>query len=143
MTEQNNAKDPLNWVRVVLSFLYLLVALSLIFLFRKDIFYFNEEEGSWNFYRFIWCLSVAFIGFFCVAFSLRRHKPSPFPKYVTLYPVQLGAVAALVFGGLHISDVTGGYLFYYLSFGLCFTLGYLVDSYWSFTKGIVERLGKK
>lgn len=50
-------------------------------------------------------------------------------------------MTTLVFGGLHIFDVTSGYLFYYLSFGLCFTLGYLVDSYWSFTKGIVQHLG--
>jgi len=142
MTDQMASEKPLNWARVVFSIFYLLLALLLIFLFRKHMFYFKVEENTWNMGRFIWCLSSVFFGFFSVAFSLRHHKPSPFPAYITHYPFQLIAMATLVFGGLHIFDVTSGYLFYYLSFGLCFTLGHLVDSYWSFIKSVIGRSNK-
>jgi hypothetical protein len=36
MTEQKTSKEPLNRARVVLSLVYLLVALFLIFLFWRD-----------------------------------------------------------------------------------------------------------
>jgi hypothetical protein len=119
MTEQKNPKEPLNWARVGFSIFYFALGVLLIVLFRRDMFHLKVEEGWWNGYGFAWCVSGVCIGFSSVAFSLRRHGSSPFPRYVTDYPVQLIAMAALVFAGLHIFDATSGYLFYYLSFGLC------------------------
>lgn len=144
MTEQKNPEKPpkLNWKRVLFSIFYLLLALLLLllcFLFHKCVFYFETEENTWNGYRFPWCLSAVLFGFFTAAVTQWRNQNSPIPMYITNYPLQLIAMATLVFGGLHIFDATSGYLFYYLSFGLCFTLGHLVDSYWSFIKAIISR----
>ena len=143
MTAQNTAEKKLNWARVLFSVFYVVVAIALFFSFRENMFYFKVEENSWNTYRFAWCCIGVFLGFATVAFALRCHRPSPFPEYLTHYPFQLAAMASLVFGGLHIFDATSGYLFYYLSFGLCFTLGYLVDSYWSFVRAIIDRSNKQ
>jgi len=127
---------------VVFSILYAIVALTLFGIFRDTMFYFKAEENSWNIYRFIWCCVGVSLGFAAIALGLRCHPRSPLPEYLTHYPLQLVAMAALAFGGLHIFDATSGYLFYYLSFGLCFTLGYLVDSYWSFIMRVVGRANK-
>jgi len=102
-------------------------------------FYFEVELKSWNFYRLIWCYSGSSLGFAVIALTWRHVEQSPLPEYLTHYPFQLLAISTLVFGGLHLFDVTRGYIFYYLSFGLCFTLGYLVDSYWSFVKAVIKR----
>ncbi len=142
MTAENTPEEKINTARLWFSIGYFAVALTLIFIFRNDIFYFDVKENTWNIYRFIWCYSAVFIGFATVAFELRYHSRPPFAKYLAHYPFQLLAMATLVFGGLHIFDVTSGYLFYYLSFGFCFTLGYLVDSYWSFVKTAIERSKK-
>jgi hypothetical protein len=139
MSEKNTDEEKWNWQRVSFSIFYLLLAIVLFCTFKDKIFYFDVKDNTWNGYRFIWCCSAVFIGFAVVAFELRCTTESPFPKYITNYPIQLLAMATLVFGGLHIFDVTSGYLFYYLSFGICFTLGYLVDSYWSFVKKAIER----
>jgi hypothetical protein len=138
--------DKLNWKRVLFSIIYLLLALLfllLIFLkFRERVFYFAVEEKTWNGYRFLWCLSAVLLGFFTAAVAQWHNAKSPLPLYITHYPLQLIAMATLVFGALHVFEATSGYLFYYLSFGLCFTLGNLVDSYWSFIKAIIVRSNK-
>ena len=139
MAEKTTKLEKLNWQRVLFSLFYLALAIVLFFTFRDNMFYFKVEETSWNTYRFVWCCISVFSGFAVLAFALRRHPKTPFPEYLTHYPFQLIAMAALAFGVLHIFDATSGYLFYYLSFGLCFTLGYLVDSYWSFVMGIISR----
>ncbi len=142
MSAENNSKDTINRSRLLFSIFYFVVALLLTFIFWKDMFYFQVENNTWNIYRFVWCCIAVFLGFAVIAFALRHIKKSPLPEYLTLYPFQLLAMATLVFGGLHIFDATTGYLFYYLSFGLCFTLGYLVDSYWSFVKTVIGRSTK-
>jgi len=139
MAEQNIKDKTINWQRVVFSILYLLLSVLLIYIFRDKIFYFQPYENSWNIYRFIWCIAGVSLGFSVVAFALRHHKRTPLPEYITHYPAQLIAMATLVFGVLHIFEATRGYLFYYLSFSLCFTLGYLVDSYWSFVISLINR----
>jgi hypothetical protein len=143
--EQKNQEeaDTLNWKRVVFSLIYLLLALLLLslifFRFRERVFYFALEEKTWHGYRFLWCLSAVLLGFFTAAVAQWHNAKSPLPLYITHYPLQLIAMATLVFGALHIFEATSGYLFYYLSFGLCFTLGHLVDSYWAFIKAIIGR----
>ena len=146
--EQKDQQKPdrLNWKRVLFSIIYLLLALLfllLIFLkFRERVFYFAVKEKTWNGYRFLWCLSAVLLGFFTAAVAQWHNAKSPLPLYITHYPLQLIAMATLVFGALHIFEATSGYLFYYLSFGLSFTLGHLVDSYWSFIKAVIGRSNK-
>lgn len=142
MTEKDAVEKRINWARVVFSIIYAIVAIGLFLIFRDTMFYFKAEDNSWNIHRFIWCCIAVSLGFAAIAFGLRHHTRSPLPEYLTHYPFQIVAMAALVFGSLHIFEATSGYLFYYLSFGLCFTLGYLVDSYWSFIMTVVGRANK-
>jgi len=137
-SEQISEPKTVNWRRVLFSILYFLLAIGLVLYFRDNMFFFQPDETSWNFYRFIWCIASVSLGFSTLAFNLRHISRNPMPEYVTHYPLQLIAVATLVFGTLHIFEATRGYLFYYLSFSLCFTLGYLVDSYWSFVLTIIK-----
>lgn len=134
--------NKVNIKRLCFTLLYFALAGVLIFIFRNDMFYFEVQKNSWNIYRFIWCFSAAALGFFVVALSYIRLSVSPWPGYAIHYPLQLLAISSLVFGGLHLFEATKGYLFYYFSFGLCYTLGYLVDSYWSFIKMVIKRSSK-
>ncbi len=135
-------ENRINKKRLCFSLLYFVLAGVLIFIFWNGMFYFEAEKNSWNIYRFIWCFSATALGFFVVALSYIRLSVSPCPDYAIHYPFQLMAISALVFGGLNLFEATKGYLFYYLSFGLCYTLGYLVDSYWSFIKMVIKRSSK-
>ena len=137
MGEERNPKKT-NWWRVSFSFFYFVLGILLICLFKSDIFYFNADTKTWNIYRYIWCLASSCLGFSSIALMLRENPTLPFPAYVTHYPLQLLAMSALIFGVLHISTRTSNFVFYYLSFALCFTLGYLVDSYWSFVSSILD-----
>ena len=107
-------------------------------LFRTHIFYLDADIKTWNIYRYIWCFASSCIGFSCIALVLRKTHKNPIPEYVTIYPLQLLAMSALVFAVLHMSTRTSNFVFYYFAFGLCFTLGYLVDSFWSFVSSIFD-----
>ena len=133
-------KKPINVWRVVFSAAYFLVFALLLLIFWTKMVYLDPSKNSWNLYRFVWCLAFTSFGFSSVAFYFRRHAPSPFPQYLIQYPFQLGAMAALVFSILHIFQSTGGYVFYYLSSSVCFTLGFLVDEYFGMFKSIVSKV---
>ncbi len=137
---ENKVKEKINKSRLAFAILYFLLGCLIIRLFRRDMFYLSPKEDSWNVHRFLWCIACTFWGFAAVAFQLRCHNTSPFPEYIFYYPLQLVAMACLVFSVLHLWDRTEGYVFYYLSFSLCFSLGFLVDSYWSFIKGLLTKL---
>jgi uncharacterized membrane protein YfcA len=137
MPGEENHKE-VNWWRVFFAIFYFLLGTLLIIIFRNNIFYLDADIRSWDKYRYIWCIASSCIGFSCIAFVLRKNPTSPFPSYLTNYPLQLLAMSALVFALLNLSTKTSNYIFYYFSFALCFTLGFLVDSYWSFVTSIVE-----
>jgi hypothetical protein len=130
--------EKINVLRVYCAIFYFVFGIFLIHLFRSDIFYRHVDINSWNIYRYIWCLASSCIGFASIALVLRKIQENPFPAYVTHYPLQLLAMSALIFAVLHLSTRTSGFIFYYLSFALCFTMGYLVDSYWSFVSSILD-----
>lgn len=132
----------INKARVLFSIAYLAIAIILFLLFRKRIYYFDVPAEFWNIPRFIWCISSVTFGFSLVAFALRFHNRTPFPEYVTYYPFQLVAMATLVFSVLHIYEATSGYLFYYLSFSMCFTMGFMVDKYWEIIESLIGKFGK-
>jgi len=137
-----NQTKILNKARVAFSIIYLMIAVALFLFFRKSIFYFKVPKDTWNFPRFIWCCVSVSLGFSAIAFGLRYHDRSPLPEYFTHYPFQLLAMATLVYSLLQIFEATSGYLFYYLSFSICFTLGYMIDQYWGFFKALIEKVGK-
>lgn len=132
----------INTARVCCAIAYFIVSLLPFIVYRKELFYFTVPDESWNYLRFLWCLSAISLGFSLIAFAFRRIAKSPFPEYITHYPLQLIAMATLVFSVLHIFEATSGYLFYYLSFSLCFTMGFMVDRYWGFVQSLINRLGK-
>lgn len=150
MTELNskhNKKYNLNHLlRVIFAIFYYLLSILLVTHFKTKIFYFQVLKDSWNFYRFIWCFASSSFGFANIALISRKNDNSPLPQYLTYYPLQLLASSALIFSFLHFSEKTSGFLFYYLSFPLCFILGYLVDRIWeillSITKNIKSVFGK-
>jgi hypothetical protein len=140
MNQEQEKKKPINTWRVIFSAVYFSIFILLLLIFWPNIFYFDIPKDSWNLYRFVWCLAFTSFGFSSVAFYFRRHTPSPFPQYIIQYPFQLGAMAALVFSILHAFQSTSGYLFYYLSSSICFTLGFLVDEYWGMFKSIIGKV---
>ena len=142
MSENNQTVKVINRSRVWFSIMYALIALVFFIIFDDKMFYFNVQENSWNIYRFVWCCIAVSLGFAVIAFSTRFNPRSPIPEYIFHYPPQLIAMATLVFSALHIFQATSGFIFYYLSFGMCFTLGYLVDSYWTFVVTIIGRSNK-
>jgi len=142
MNEKDKTERVVNRTRVWFSIIYAFIALVLFLIFIDKLFYFKVQENSWNFYRFVWCCIAVLLGFAAIAFTGRFHPKSPLPEYLVHYPFQLVAMATLVFSALHIFEVTSGFIFYYLSFGLCFTLGYLVDSYWAFVMAVIGRSNK-
>ena len=123
--------EKINKKRVVCSVLYLLIGIFIIGIRFKSMFYPEVNIATYNFDRFLWCLSSAFIGFAALAFRLRRHPKSPFPEYITYYPLLLGVIASLVFSLCHIFQQTKSFIFYYLSFSLSFIFGFLVDYFFT------------
>lgn len=143
MSNDQNEKNKLNVHRVAMSVVYyLLFCILLVLLYKKreQAFYHSVADDSWNFYRYLWSLAWAVAGFASIALRLRCHPKLPYPEYITHYPMQLAAMAAIVFGVLHIFENTSNFVYYYLSAAMCFTLGYAVDSYWSYVKGLLKRL---
>ena len=136
-------KEPINPWRVFFSGVYLAIAVG-IFLFRRDeIFYLEPQLASYQFDRFLWCLSASFLGFSVRAFKFLRCSKTPFLLlYTTYYPVMLIAQAALVFSVTHFFTASRGFTFYYLSFAVCFILAVTVDNFWKLIESLVSRGGK-
>ena len=138
MNQDASSKRVNKW-RVSFAGLYFVLGVVLILVFRDKMFYTNTKlDGFENIYRLIWCLSITSVGFAAIAFVHRHLEKSPLPEYLLHYPFQLGAMASLIFGILHIFEATSGYQFYFISGGLCYTLGYLVDSYWAFIMAVIR-----
>ena len=135
-------KNKLNWKRIVFSIIYAGLSISLIILLHQKIFYFEEEVSSWNLYRFLWCLCCTSLGFSAIAFHWRHKETSPYPEYITLYFPLIIVISSLIFGLLHLLERATGFIFYYLSGSLCFTLGFFIDSYKQLLNSFLEQWGK-
>jgi len=136
---KHDKKYSLNQLlRIGFVFFYYLLPILLLIHFRTKIFYLQALKDSWNFYRFIWCFASSSFGFANIALISRKSDNSPLPQYLTYYPLQLLASSALIFSFLHLSEKTSGFLFYYLSFPLCFILGYLVDKFWKILVSLIK-----
>jgi hypothetical protein len=132
---------PINRRRVLFSIVYFVIAVSIFILRRDEIFYLEPRSTSYQFDRFLWCLSASFFGFSVLAFQLRHVPESPFPVYITYYPAILVAQSALVFSVTHFFTASSGFTFYYLSFAVCFILAVTVDDFWNLINSVVRRGG--
>jgi len=133
---------PTNWKRVAFVGLYFAIFLAIV-LYRFDsLFYVKPSDTSYNFDRFLWCFACSCLSFAILAFQFRRHEKSPFPEYESYYPFLLLVISSLGFSVCHVFDVTKGFVFYYLSFGLCSILSYLVDSFWALLTSLIKNRAK-
>ena len=130
--------------RLFFSIIYFIIALSIFLIFKKQIFYLEPEE-TYNFFRFLWCVSCSFFGFSILALLLTFFElpliPSV-PSYITLYPAMLMVASCAGFSIFNALKPTNGYIFYYASFAFCFTLGYFVDSLKDIFLGITQTIKK-
>jgi len=97
-------------------------------------------------YRYIWCLGSSFIGFGMIVFETtkipEKKEKDIFPSYFLYYPVLVTVISSLIMGLLHTNKFTmPSPSFYYLAFGLCFSLSFLVDKYWNYFDALLKRLG--
>jgi hypothetical protein len=76
---------PINGWRVFFSIVYLAIAVGIVYFRRDEIFFLEPRPTSYQFDRFLWCLSASFFGFSVLAFQLRRIPQSPFPVYIQQY----------------------------------------------------------
>jgi hypothetical protein len=132
---------PINRRRVLFSIVYFVIAVTIFILRRDEIFYLEPRSTSYQFDRFLWCLSASCFGFSVLAFQLRHVPESPFPVYITYYPAILVAQSALVFSVTHFFTASSGFTFYYLSFAVCFILAVTVDDFWNLINSVVRRGG--
>lgn len=135
---QTQNKPIYGW-RVFFSFVYLAIAASIVYFRRNEIFYLEPQLGSYQFDRFLWCLSISFLGFSVLVFQLWHHPQSTFPSYVTYYPAMLVAQSAPVFSISHLFTASSGFAFYYLSFAICLILAVQIDNFWSLISSIVSK----
>jgi hypothetical protein len=133
---------PINGWRVFFSIVYLAIAVGIVYFRRDEIFFLEPRPTSYQFDRFLWCLSASFFAFSVLAFQLRHIPQSPFPVYITYYPAILVAQSALVFSVTHFFTASSGFTFYYLSFAVCFILAVTVDNFWKLIDSLVNRAGK-
>lgn len=141
MTE--SSESAVNWTRVAFAGVYVALFLTIVGLDSEQMFYLSPTADSYNFHRFLWCVASSCLAFGFLAFRFRRHPKSPFPLYVTYYPFLLGVISALVFSFCHVSEATGGFVFYYLSFGLCSVLAYSADWFWLHLARVVEKMSER
>ena len=124
-----------NWPRLFFSIIYFTLSILIIILFHSKIFYLTPQE-TYNFFRFLWCISCSCLGFSILAFQLSITQPNPkfgpyistIPSYITYYPFLLIMVSCLIFSIFNSIVATNGYIFYYATFGTCSIVGYFVDN---------------
>ena len=64
--------EPINAWSVFFSIVYFAIAVGIVYFRRDEIFYLEPRCASYQFDRFLWCLSASFFGFSVLAFRLRR-----------------------------------------------------------------------
>lgn len=132
-----------NMPRFCWAIFYLLVAAALLLCSGNKVFYLEPIPNSYNLFRFVWCVSSCCFGFSMLAFSISvngkvDHK-STVPKYFTFYPAMLLAFSCASFSIFNALSATNGYIFYYASFAISFSLTILIDD---FRDIVLKAIGK-
>ena len=143
MEEQTRQETEINGWRVFLSASFFVLPILVFLMFwwsgnLERIFYITERSGWESLYRLLWCVFGSMWGFSAIAFHWRKVPQSPFPEYLTYYPVMLLVISLLIFSILHLFEKTSGYIFYYFSFVLCFMFSFLVDEFWGLFRSLLE-----
>jgi|GEM_PF-3055913 len=124
--------------RVIFISLYLTISVFLIIIFQDKIFYYDKLNCFEDIYRFVWCLSGSFMGFSLIASQLRFENRLPYGPYIFYYPPILLCISSLVYSIFSVWEMTNSYIFYFISFPLCFILAFLVDYFWKIILKIVN-----
>jgi len=139
-----------SWNRAIWAMIYFLVSFGIIaillilqFMRHQKVFCIESEMTGWSyFYRFLWCFSFTSFGFAAIAYYWywKNNTSATWPKYCTLYPLQLLIVASFMLGVLHVWERMSGYTFYYLSSSICFVLGFMADYILIMVQNILKKL---
>jgi len=134
-----------NWhsylARLFFSLFYLIAAVTIVYYLRDKMFYLDKKGNFDDLFRFAWCVSSSFVGFALIASQSRFSEKLPYGPYLFYYPVLLLMISSLVFSLVSIFDVTSNYIFYFLSFPLCFILSFLTDSFWDMVIKFINNKG--
>jgi len=121
-------KNKINNTRLIAALAFLILGIIIvIFVILGSKLYLETNRACLNLPRYFWCLGWSFVGFSGIAFYWCRSDKTPFPSYITSYPILLVIVSALVFSVCHFFKETSGFVFYYLSAGLSGFLAYFID----------------
>jgi len=143
MTENEN-KEAWPRFRRFFAGLYFAIAVGIVVIFWREIFYLNPATDSYNWYRYLWCVSASFIGFAVLAIQLRdRETRDPRLPYCLYYPTLLLVIAGIVFSATHLFKPSRGYVFYYLAASVCFILAFTVDRFWSYVDLLARKVQAK
>ena len=133
----------INWHRLVLGLIYCSIAVGTAICLRDKVFYVSANLDD-NFFRFLWAVLCSCFGFGVLTLKNIDNKSKPFPTYYFYYPILLIVISSLVFAVLHLfAKTSSSYVYYYLSFSLCFILGYMVDAFWGIIYAVLDYLKKK
>ncbi len=134
-----------NVPRFCWAIFYLSLSLMLVVIFFKKIFYLEALPNSYNLFRFIWCIISSCFGFSMLAFSIsisgKEDHKSTIPKYLTFYPMMLLAFSCASFSIFNAISATNGYIFYYASFALSFSLAYQIDRFFEIIMRAFDKSG--
>jgi len=151
-TPERTTEKATNWPRVGSSVVYFILAIMFVLLFEwqrhknaefgwAEVFYLDPIRGCWNLGRFVWCMSSSFVGFASLGVLLWTHDAPIWPRHFLYYPLLLLAISSLVFSACHMLERTSGFVFYYLSFGACFSLALLVDRFVDLVESVLRKRG--
>jgi hypothetical protein len=128
--------------RVVLSCLYLFVAIFLFYKFQDKILFLKNKNDFGDYWKLVWSIASSCIGFTLIASQCRFHEKIPYGAYMLYYPVILIVISSLVFSLVSIFGKTSNHFFYALSFSLCFILSFLIDQFWDLAKALIKNITK-
>ena len=133
----------MNKHRLILGICCCLLPIIILICVRKDVFYIIPSL-DFNIYRWFWTMLCSWFGFgVLILKNIPQNQSDPSLDYYTYYPVLLVVISSIVFSILHLFPQTSNFIFYYLSFSLCFIFGYMVDYFWKIIFTTVEAFQKK
>jgi hypothetical protein len=125
-------------LRIAFTIFYLILAILIIAIRSKSMFYYDALDHSFNLDRYLWSVASALLGFSFLSYRVIEHSNSPFPSFIVYYPILLLIIAAISFSFCHAFQRTSGFVYYYLSFSISFCFGFLVDRFWDIISKVVQ-----
>jgi hypothetical protein len=127
-----------NFWRITFGILYFLVGfIGIISLLVAVLF--EPDLTNCYLYRFFWCVAGTFLGFGSVVLHFWRSENFSWLWFLLLRWIQIVVMSSLVFGILHLWEKSSGFLFFFLSAPLCYTLGFQADRFWGLLESLVGK----